>query len=668
VRADILPLLATMPSAWTERGTVLIQLGRHHFAFYRGYLDGLDLRTLARRYLETTEDPGSEGTDMDLRVAKSMLRWVREQLMVAARRTGNGSGSRLIRLPPEALRVRYGASVPTLEEFREERDPYETYTEQELIELFQEEYGSDSTRLDRRAERNSRLRSRQLAVLRKIEELTGADPGPSDGVGGWLDPVIAKRLTAAGLHTIEQLVAAINSRGYRWYTKVPRVGEKAARQIMDWLMLPETEAALGMKLSARGIRPRKEWTDSMLLPSPVRTDIVPLESFLVPHDLNGAYGSNRADRPGISARNDLEAIHTWLARYPSGGHTQRAYRKEAERFLLWSVLEAGKALSSLTVEDCISYRNFLWYLGRQSDAVWSQYYRIPQQRWLGQRGIERLSPLWRPFEGPLSERSQKHALGIVQNLMQWLVDQRYLLHNPMRALPHLARAPAAAIEVSRSLTIAEWKIVKDYLLRLPQDARYHRLRFILALAYSSGCRLSELVALKRSDLKSFTRRGEDELQWEIGVTGKGGKYRTVQLNPQVVGEIRAYFRHRGYENLREVPGDVPMIAAIPTATGRGSHDEPISAVRLYRVLKTFFEEVAKSVIAADLEIAVKLRKASTHWLRHTFATHGIHNGIALETIRDLLGHSSLSTTSVYVTTEKDKRSREVEKFGDLAAF
>jgi site-specific recombinase XerD len=657
-----------MPSAWTERGTVLIQLGRHHFAFYRGYLDGLDLRTLSRRYLETTEDPGSEGTDMDLRVAKSMLKWVRDQLMVAARRTGNASGGRLIRLPPEALRVKYGSHVPTLEEFREERDPYEAYTEQELIELFHEEYGSASSGLDRRTARNNRLRSRQLAALRQLEELTGADPHLSDGVGGWIDPVIAKRLNAAGLDTLEQLVTVINSRGYRWYTKVPRVGEKAARQIMDWLMLPETEKALGVKLSARGIRPRKEWTDNMLAPLPARTDIVPLESFLVPHELNGAYGSNRGDRPGISARNDLEAIHTWLARYPSGSHTQRAYRKEAERFLLWSVLEAGKALSSLSVEDCISYRNFLWYLGRQSDEVWAQYYRIPQKRWLGPRGIERLSSLWRPFEGALSERSQKHALGIVQNLMQWLVDQRYLLHNPLRALPHLAKPPTVGIEVSRSLTIAEWKLVKDYLAGMPQDARYHRLRFILALAYSTGCRLSELVALRRRHLKHFTRKGEDGVHWEIGVTGKGGKYRTVQLNPHVVNEIRTYFRHRGYETLNQAPEDTPLIAAMPAPGALASGDEPLSAVRLYRVLKGFFEEVAKSVIADDLDTAVKLRSASTHWLRHTFATHGIHNGMALETIRDLLGHSSLSTTSVYVTTEKDRRSREVEKLGDLAAF
>lgn len=93
-----------------------------------------------------------------------------------------------------------------------------------------------------------------------------------------------------------------------------------------------------------------------------------------------------------------------------------------------------------------------------------------------------------------------------------------------------------------------------------------------------------------------------------------------------------------------------------------------STSRLYKVLKGFFRDVAASVLVDDLEMAQKLRSASTHWLRHTFATHGIHNGMASETIRDLLGHKSLNTTSVYVTTERDKRSREVEKLGDLTAF
>jgi site-specific recombinase XerD len=423
-----------------------------------------------------------------------------------------------------------------------------------------------------------------------------------------------------------------------------------------------------VRLSARGILPRKDLVPEMLPPATMCTAIVPLEKFLVPHELSGASGTNRGERSSLGARNDLEAIHAWLARRKPGSHTARAYRKEAERFLLWSILEAGKPISSLTVEDCISYRNFLWYLGRQTPEDWALHYKISQDRWTGQRGMDRFSPLWRPFEGPLSPSSQKTALVILQSMMQWLTEQNYLHNNPFKALPHLAKRTVEGIDASRALTVAEWKLIKAYLGTLPRDGRYYRLRFILALAYSSGCRLSELVSLRRSNLRAYSRADEDGTQWEIVVTGKGNATRSVQLNHHVVDEIQAYFRLRGHDSLDEVPPDAPLIAALPTLGQSIGADDPLSASRLYKVLKTFFEGAALSVAGEDTVLAKKLRSASTHWLRHTFAMHGIHMGMAVETVRDLLGHRSLTTTFVYVNTEKDKRSREVEKLGDLTAF
>lgn len=655
-----------MAAAWIERGTVLIKLGRHHFAFYRGYLDGLELRPLANRYLEThIDDPA-----IDLRVAKTMVKWIWAQLMVTARRTGNTSAAKLLRVAPEALRIEYAAHVPTLEQFREERDPDEMYSEQDLIELFQDEFGKPDARLERRTQRNARIRSKQLAVLGRLEALVNADPHLDDGVDGWLDPALARRLIAVDLHTIRDLMMAINSHGFHWYAKVPRIGVKAAQQIVEWLMLPETLASLGATLNARGIYPRKALTPALLQaePAPLKTAIVPIEKFLVPHELSGAFGENRGERPSLSAKNDLEAITVWLSRRDRKSHTFRAYRKEAERFLLWSILEAQKPISSLTVEDCIGYRNFLWYLGRQTREEWGKTYRIPQDKWLGNRGIGRFSPRWRPFEGPLSASSQKTALVIIQSMMSWLVEQDYLHNNPFRALPHLAKRPVDGIDVSRALTVDTWKTVKAYLSLMEPDQRYYRLRFVLALAYSTGCRLSELVALRRSDMRSFTRAGESELQWEIVVIGKGDVRRMVQLNSHVVAEIRSYLAVRGHASLADVPPTAPLIAALPLPGVAGTADDPLSAMRLYKVLKGFFVEVARSVEDDNREMASTIRNASTHWLRHTFATHGIHNGMSLATVRDLLGHKSLTTTSVYVTTEKDKRSREVEMLGDLASF
>jgi integrase/recombinase XerD len=87
----------------------------------------------------------------------------------------------------------------------------------------------------------------------------------------------------------------------------------------------------------------------------------PLETLVVPAELDGSAGLNRAvtGRAQIAADNDLDAIRAWLSRFVDTKTTFENYRKEAERLLLWSVAEMGKPLSSLTHEDCLRYQQFL---------------------------------------------------------------------------------------------------------------------------------------------------------------------------------------------------------------------------------------------------------------------------------------------------------------------
>jgi len=63
-------------------------------------------------------------------------------------------------------------------------------------------------------------------------------------------------------------------------------------------------------------------------------------------------------------------------------------------------------------------------------------------------------------------------------------------------------------------------------------------------------------------------------------------------------------------------------------------------------------------------LAQKLRRASTHWMRHTHATHALAKGAELTTVRDNLRHAYLSTTSVYLHTDLAKRARQMrDAFG-----
>jgi site-specific recombinase XerD len=718
-----------MRGGWVERGTVMIRLTRQHFAFFRAYLDRLDLRDMAERYLENVnhlydleakqiaddkkKDRPVDKATLDLRFAKASVRWIRDQLIIAARRANSTKSIRFLKLEPSQLNVQYAATVPTLDQFREERDPDEIYSEEDLIAFFQEEYGSGAGRIDRRVARNDRLRSQQRLALNQLEELVVADPRLSDGVGGWIDPVLAKRLKDADILTLGDLTTAINGYGYRWYTKVPKVGEKAAAQIVKWLMMPDVAKALGVTIHARGLTKKRDLKANVPAVYAPKTAIVPLENFKVPAELDGSFGTNRSERCMLSASNDLAAIYAWLGQRKEGSHTHRSYRKEVERFLLWAILEKGKPMSSLSVEDCTDYRDFLAMIGSTVDMQvlspapadgipvktgksvqvleeknWSMRFRIPQKNWIGPRGTPRWSEFWRPFEGKLSKTTQTTAMVVIGNMLQWLTEQHYLHGNPMKGVATLTKR-ADRIDTRRSLSRAEWKAVKNYLdsLKIEDDTesenriandRYYRIRFILALAYATGMRLSELASLRRKDISSFTRKEDGKTGWEASVLGKGEKKREVQLKTPVMNEMNRYFQRRGHESFSKADPETPVIAALPlydkvkidNGTKEGmvvrvpkqdTMNDPLSEMRLYEVLKGFFADVAASV--EDRDMADRLRRASTHWLRHTYATHALENGMSLNVIRILLGHTSISTTSVYLNAERDQSNAEAEAMG-----
>lgn len=90
----------------------------------------------------------------------------------------------------------------------------------------------------------------------------------------------------------------------------------------------------------------------------------------------------------------------------------------------------------------------------------------------------------------------------------------------------------------------------------------------------------------------------------------------MQINPQVVSEIRHYLVSLGHAALSDAPPQILPIAALPSSGSMGFADEPLSATRLYRVLKDFFRDVAMSAMKADRDTAEKIRSASTHWQRH----------------------------------------------------
>ena len=173
----------------------------------------------------------------------------------------------------------------------------------------------------------------------------------------WFAPALSRRLLDARLGTLGELVEQCQRRGRGWWRSVPRIGAKAAGVVVQWLT--QHQGQLGIELGQHVTSPASElrpaWFDIAPQSKPAPFELQRLRS-----DLDGSSGRNRAAFGvcSLSARNDHEAIAAWL-RGKASNHTYRAYRKEAERILLWAVCERAKPLSSLLYEDCLAYVEFL---------------------------------------------------------------------------------------------------------------------------------------------------------------------------------------------------------------------------------------------------------------------------------------------------------------------
>lgn len=640
-----------MRGGWSQRGTVLRKISHNHFSFIKGIYLGFDDLAMYERYIEY---PGAK--KVDPRTITSIQKWITAELIRLAGRHNRQTGIRLLKYAPEKIQTSV-AMRESLEEF-EQRMGYEGfYTQAELLELFEAHYAHDPQ--IRKSAKQARIRQRQLDLIAYLVAQESVKPGPKDLIAGWLEPSLTRHFEAAGIATIGQLVDGINKLGANWHRKVPGIGVKAANHIVKWLTDEEVAQSLGVSIHTSALLP-----PSLLRHEPVdrpqETAIVPFEHFLLPSALDGSQGENRHPNPKTRASNDKEAIELWLKSVRQG-HTARAYRKEAERFLLWAILEKKKPFSSLLLDDCLEYRNFLYNIGWQTPALWHQQFALPQDAWLASRSHPRRSPLWRPFEGKLSDLSQKYALGVLSTLCEFLTKIKYLDSNPFVGLTLITDAQHK-INAENTLIKADMALIREYLTPRLKEAKYRRANLILLLAYSTGLRLSELTSLRRSNFNRFIRLDDSVERWQITVLGKGNKEREIPLSPALIEHLEEYFYLNGLGGFLEQKGEMPVIASL------SNPNQPLGHDRIYMVLKGFFKEVADSLPSKNKEQAERLKQASTHWMRHTFTVNLLESGASLEVARDLLGHASLATTSIYVKTERDRRSRQMDEFIEKAGF
>lgn len=374
------------------------------------------------------------------------------------------------------------------------------------------------------------------------------------------------------------------------------------------------------------------------------SDIATIDQVSVPAALDGRAGRNRGTGgQQIAAVDDRSAVLAWLARYADSPATLASYRKEAERLLLWCVLQHQVALSDLRHEDMLVYQRFLTN-------------PEPAQRWVLAPGQKpgRNSPAWRPFAGPLSPSSVRQALSIINSMFSWLVQAGYLAGSPL-ALARRKRQQRAP-RIARFLPVAHWQELRQTIEQMPADnererAHAARARWLFSLLYIGGLRVSEVCDGLMSGF--FCRRSSDGIErWWLEVTGKGEKTRLIPATAELMSELMQYRRVRGLSALpthdEATPLLLPVIGPI----------KPMARTAIHEIVKSLMRATAarlRLVAGPNAEAAAShIEQASTHWMRHTAGSHQSEH-VDIKLVRDNLGHGNIATTSLYLHAEDDAR-------------
>lgn len=348
------------------------------------------------------------------------------------------------------------------------------------------------------------------------------------------------------------------------------------------------------------------------------------------------YRGRRKNLAGAS--NDFEALEIWIAGAASA-HTQRNYRYQTYRFMLWAASFGRGGLAQITIQDI---RDFLAWLAKPE--------KLPAWEAQGWRVID--------DEG-LSTSSINVAHGVLKSLYTWLNHVKYLKGNPAKAarsgrhydptdLDDRARRKA---EVStqtgtrRYLDADLWAWLLGWLERRVAEASAHdpdsiatrsaiRDRFIVKWLYWCGSRRSESAY---ENMGAIRQIGDI---WVWTVLGKGNEVVDLVLEDHALWALREYRIARMLPALPlpdKTEASIPLIADL--AGNRGLTD-----TRVYQLVKKLFAEAATAIEETEPTWAETLRKASPHWLRHSYLTHFRLRGGTLEEAADRARHAKVDTT------------------------
>lgn len=216
------------------------------------------------------------------------------------------------------------------------------------------------------------------------------------------------------------------------------------------------------------------------------------------------------------------------------------------------------------------------------------------------------------YEAGLSARSVARYLSSIRSLYRYLVDQGRIVEDPSANLA----SPGQWKTLPKFLTYDE----VDQLLAAPppETSLGSRDLAMLQLLYATGLRVSELVAVRLSDLDSKTG--------VVRTVGKGNKTRLVPVGRTALDAIESYVEQHRQAILKNASSEFLFVTSLGKSMSR----------------QAFWKLLRKYGLVAGID-----KRITPHVLRHSFATHLLERGADLRSLQLMLGHADISTTQIY---------------------
>ena len=226
----------------------------------------------------------------------------------------------------------------------------------------------------------------------------------------------------------------------------------------------------------------------------------------------------------------------------------------------------------------------------------------------------------------VSNRTVNRKVSSLKSFFKFLINTDSIESSPLEG--HIPLKQKKKIQVTFSKEEISSLLDSDY---FPDSYKGLLQKTIISFFYFTGVRRVELIELKESnlDLKSGV----------IKVLGKRNKERVIPLLPKIKNLLEEYISERN--NIITKPEDDLVFLS--------NKGFKLSEKYVYRTVSEYFKLVSSKT------------KKAPHILRHSFATHLINEGADINSVKELLGHASLSATQIYSHTSMEKIKEVFQK-------